>query len=126
MSAEPYTLTDGCLRAHRDPRFNDPQFQAACEGLMRSAGSVLTVDLSEVRYVSSPEIGLLVRLHKQAVQTGRTLKVRVSPSILTILRLMKIEDLLNVEAAPIGEVGSWVTAPPPIPPSGDDPEAPKP
>lgn len=123
MAGTPYTLTEGCLRAHRDPRFNDPEFQAACEGLMKSSSPTLMVDLSEARYVSSPEIGLLVRLHKQASQSGRTLRVRVSPSILTILRLMKIEDLLNIESAPIGEVGSWVTAPSSTPPPEVPPKA---
>ncbi len=94
-----FELGEGRLVCNRDPRFDDPVFKSACEELLKCAGPDLYLDMSKVKMISSPEIGLVIHLWKRAKAQGKTLSVRVSKTIYTVLKIIQLENVIPIEVA---------------------------
>lgn len=94
-----FDLADGRLVCNRDPRFDDPAFKNACEELLNSPGPELHLDMSKVKMISSPEIGLVIHLWKRAKAQGKNLSVRVSKTVYTVLKIIQLENVIPIEVA---------------------------
>lgn len=94
-----FEIVEGCLVCNRDPRFDDPAFKSACEELLRQPGPALALDMSRVKMISSPEIGLVIGLWKRAKAQGKTLSVTVSKTVYTVLRIIQLENIIPIEVA---------------------------
>ncbi len=94
-----FDVVDGRLVCNRDPRFDDPNFKNACEELLKQAGPNLHLDMSRVKMISSPEIGLVIGLWKRAKAQGKTLSVTVSKTVYTVLRIIQLENVIPIEVA---------------------------
>lgn len=94
-----FDVVDGRLVCNRDPRFDDPSFKLACEELLKQPGPALALDMSRVKMISSPEIGLVIGLWKKAKAQGKTLSVTVSKTVYTVLRIIQLENVIPIEVA---------------------------
>ena len=55
------------------------------------------LDLSNVNYIDSSGIGVLISLHKLQKNKGKNLKIlKVSPKVLNVLKLSSLADLFNL------------------------------
>ncbi len=94
-----FEIVDGRLFCNRDPRFDDPNFKTACEELLKQPGPALALDMSKVKMISSPEIGLVIGMWKRAKAQGKTLSVTVSKTVYTVLRIIQLENIIPIEVA---------------------------
>ncbi|GEM_PF-6076045 len=94
-----FEIVGGRLFCNRDPRFDDPIFKTACEELLKQPGPALALDMSKVKMISSPEIGLVIGMWKRAKAQGKTLSVTVSKTVYTVLRIIQLENIIPIEVA---------------------------
>ena len=60
--------------------------------------SALEIDLRDVRYFDSLTLGVLLKAHRLSSLQGRTFRVRVSPDGMRLIRLARLDGILNVRA----------------------------
>jgi anti-anti-sigma factor len=96
-----YEVQGNVLVVYGDPEYNDPNFRAACEKLLTCdrPGQILVIDLSDVTFVSSREIGVLVATAKKARQKNCSLLIRVSRAVHTMLRILRLDKFITFEVA---------------------------
>ena len=71
------------------------QLQRLADG--SDAGKVV-LNFRKVEFLSSSTLGRLVRLHKELQSTGgRLILCRISPAILEVFRLTKLDKVLNIK-----------------------------
>jgi anti-anti-sigma factor len=94
-----YVLTGNALSVFKDPKFDDPEFKAALEALTEAPSAALVLDMSRVKYISSPEIGLLVKTYKDAKKAGKHIKLTVSPEVFMVLQLVQMDKMMDLVVA---------------------------
>jgi anti-anti-sigma factor len=88
---------DGATMVATGARMDGPEFREACNRLMEADDTALFIDLMSISYMSSSDIGHLVKTYKMATGLGKTLRVRVSREIYNILALMQIHTRVDLE-----------------------------
>ncbi|HEY0890840.1 MAG TPA: STAS domain-containing protein [Nocardioides sp.] len=85
ISGELDIASHGELLAHTEP-------------LLRSDAKVVALDVADVTFIDSSGLGALVRLQQQAVDAGRSLRLRNPPRPVTrILSLTGLADLFPTD-----------------------------
>jgi len=75
-------------------------FRKATEALLAAKGERLCIDLAKVGYIGSAFFGQLFVIHQRACEAGRRLLVRVPPRLMSIMELLGLQNLIEVEAVP--------------------------
>jgi ABC-type transporter Mla MlaB component len=107
-----YFIVRGVLHVSKDPKFSDPEFQQHCDWLLESSQATVTIDLSQVAYLQSPEIACLCRVLMKAREKKKAVDLRISPKVMVVLKRMNLHKLagLHVPDEP-GPAGSDAEAP---------------
>ena len=87
------------LTAFTELPFHGSELELACRELFALENKELTIDLSALNYVASPQIGALVAACARARQTGRKLHVIVSEELERFLGRMKLDGIIHYEVA---------------------------
>lgn len=78
-----------------------PNFRVVVEPLVRQAGAVVRLDLTEVVFIDSSALAELVRADKQAKTAGSELTLaRLSTPVRVILELTALDSVFIVAAEP--------------------------
>lgn len=72
-------------------------FRDKCDQLLATGEKQLTLDLSQVLYLSSSHIGVIARLATDAMGQERNVKVRVTGKVARVLRFAGIDRLVDLE-----------------------------
>ncbi|MBI3268588.1 MAG: hypothetical protein HYZ53_06170 [Planctomycetes bacterium] len=91
-----YVLKDGNLAVLRDPRFSDAEFARHCKLLLQCPQEELLLDLSRVAYVQSPEIAAILAFLNEAEELGKTVELKVSKTVYTVLRRMSLDHIVGL------------------------------
>jgi anti-anti-sigma factor len=75
-----------------------PALEEVTRDLPVTAGNVLRVDLTSVRFIDSSVIALLLRLHRRAARTSAGLEIVVRPDsgVMRTLTVCGAREILNV------------------------------
>src|ERR1700728_2845678 len=74
-----------------------PEFQAALSGLIQQGPEILVVDTSEVSFIDSTGLGVLIGAEKQMRNDGRRLRLVVTqPQISRLLALTGLNEVFTV------------------------------
>jgi anti-anti-sigma factor len=64
----------------------------------------LVLDLSRLRWVSSPMVGMLVNVKRGAMERGATIALSgVQPSVWEVIKQLRVDRLFELEPAPPAE-----------------------
>jgi anti-anti-sigma regulatory factor len=91
------SIEGGRLTALRELPFHAREMELGCRQLLISDAPELVIDLSRLEYVASPQIGALVAASGRAAETGRVLRILVSPALVKFLERLKLDGLLAYE-----------------------------
>ena len=69
-------------------------FERACERLFESNGPELVIDLSEIQYISSSNLGELILVNDRSREQKRRVRVRISKRLVTIFDLLSLRDFI--------------------------------
>ncbi len=94
-----YRIENAVLHVSKDPKFNDPEFQRQCDLLLECPESLVTLELTRVAYLQSPEIACLFLFLKKAKDRGKAVDIRVSRTVLIVLKNMNLHRLAGLHAA---------------------------
>ncbi len=100
MTAESFPhlkITGGRLTATKELPFHGRELEMACRQLFDSDEPRLVIDLGGLGYVASPQIGALVAACARAAETGRSLRILVSPALVRFLERMKVDGMMDYE-----------------------------
>jgi len=93
------SVAGGRLTALREIPFHARELELGCRRLLESAEPELVIDLSRLEYVASPQIGALVAVSARAEETGRRLRILISPGLVRFLERLRVDGLLGYEVA---------------------------
>ncbi|HOX06112.1 MAG TPA: STAS domain-containing protein [Planctomycetota bacterium] len=91
------TIAGGRLTALRELPFHARELELGCRQLLGSDEAELTIDLSRLEYVASPQIGTLVAASARAAEIGRVLRILVNPRLERFLERLRLDGLLAYE-----------------------------
>ncbi len=77
-----------------------PKLKTEIAELMAAGSRALVVDLSEVGFVDSSGLGVLIGAHNELQQLGGDIRVVVQPQVRRILELTRLDDVFTIVAAP--------------------------
>ena len=99
-----YEVRDNCIVIRGSPKFDDANFRWACKSLLDSEAKELIIDMGKTDYIASPEIGVLIEVSNMAREDHKRLVLKASHSILTVLKIMQLEEFFEmVETTPGGK-----------------------
>lgn len=73
-----------------------PDLQASVEQAMPAAGSVLTVDLGAVTFLSSAGLSVLVQAHQKAEEVGCEVRIVTNSSTARVFQLTGLDTTLKL------------------------------
>lgn len=74
-----------------------PEFDEALAEYTKDGPSDVTVDLSDVTFLSSDGLGFLVSLHKHAIENGRSMTLQSPPHVVTrVLDVTGLNQLFTI------------------------------
>jgi anti-sigma B factor antagonist len=73
-----------------------PQLKAELAGLIAAGSRVLVVDLSEVGFVDSSGLGVLIGAHNEVSRVGGEIRVVVQPQVKRILELTSLDEVFTI------------------------------
>jgi anti-sigma B factor antagonist len=74
-----------------------PEFHASLSDLVGQGSEIVLVDMSEVSFIDSTGLGVLVGTEKEMRQDGRQLQLKVNqPQILRLLELTGLDEIFTV------------------------------
>ncbi len=76
--------------------YTTPDVQAALQEIEVAPGGVVVVDLREVTFLDSSGIGAVIGLHRRAARHGGHVRVVCVGAILRLVRLMHLDEVLEV------------------------------
>jgi anti-anti-sigma regulatory factor len=100
MAAPDYAwvkIEGGRLTVLREMPFDARELETACRRLLTSNEPGLVVDLTRVSYVASTQVGALIGASARAAESGRTLRILVSPGLQRFLERAQLEGILDYE-----------------------------
>ncbi len=74
-------------------------FEALTKEFVNSPGDELLLDMSAVEYMRSYHLSIVVSLHSDAFDQGKSLQVIISPKLQELFALFGLDELLNVQVA---------------------------
>lgn len=84
----------GSLTLGRDAQ----NFEFSIEELIKNQKTRIVLDLSEVTFVDSAGIGILVGCHGKVATAGGTLRMAgLTPRVLNVLRITKVDSILTLD-----------------------------
>ncbi|NUN48433.1 MAG: hypothetical protein HUU15_06355 [Candidatus Brocadiae bacterium] len=107
----PYIVKDGVLRLQGTLKYNDRELRLACMMLIQGPHPVVTMDLSGVPSLCSPEIQFIAKMADSARERGKVMKIRLSSTAHAIVRDLELGGIIQVE-----EVDARALPGPPPPP----------
>jgi anti-anti-sigma regulatory factor len=93
----PYIVKDGVLRLRGALKYNDRELRLACMMLIQGPHPVVTLDLTGVPSLCSPEIQFIAKMADSAKQRGKFMKVQLSSTARAIFRELELDGLVQVE-----------------------------
>ena len=72
-------------------------FRRATLELLEAPGDELVLDMAGVGYMRSYHVGILVALHADALEKGKSVKVFASPKVGELLALFDLDEVLDLE-----------------------------
>jgi hypothetical protein len=91
------TVEGGRLTALHELPFHARELELGCRRLLESNAPELVIDLARLEYVASPQIGALVATSSRAAETGRSLRILVSPRLVKFLDRLRLDGLLSYD-----------------------------
>lgn len=100
-TANPFRLDGPTLTIEGDLDLDmQPAFHEACKELASVDAETLVLDLTGVSFVGSSFFGEVFVLNARARREEKTLIIRVAPRLLSLLELLGLPQLLEVEVVP--------------------------
>ncbi len=92
------TEGEGLLVAHGNLGWrSEDHFHPACQRLLESSRKELLIDLSNSAGISSANMSLLVHMHYEATDQGKSLKLKVGPEIAKVFDRTRLSDLVGMD-----------------------------
>jgi anti-anti-sigma regulatory factor len=98
---EPYVV-QGSTLVVRQPHLTreDSRFDKACLELISKQAPLYTIDLSEVRIITSTFIGIIAVTYLDIVKKGGKMLVKAPPRVLDIFRMAGFEGKIELKEVP--------------------------
>ena len=77
-----------------------PDVRAAFDAVALAPGTTVVVDLREVTFIDSSGLGAVIGLYHRARAAGATLRLRCDGVSLRLVRLTRLDQVIDVDAAP--------------------------
>jgi anti-anti-sigma factor len=98
-----FELSGGVLKVNRDLHQEmEEEFKEKVQQLLGSGSAELVLDLTGVNYMRSYHLSILVALHLDAQERGKSLRIVASQKIADLAEMAGLSELLKVERAPQG------------------------
>ncbi len=93
-----FALAGGVLSVNRDLYWElEKEFDEFCDRLVRSSEDKIVLDLTDVAFVFSPYVSRMVRLHADARERGKTLRILISPKLRELFDMAGLTEELSIE-----------------------------